>query len=237
MNIKTKILIVFLLTLIIVVGGGGYYFYTLTHPTSFKGMFWYEFFADESQQNIEFVPNYYENSKKSSKITDVINKLLNQTDKTNRTRSRTSDSEESSSNGLDISFGESNLLKHSFNQQQSISSSYMGSNYAYKNNRKEDRLYGTLSSGLAYGNYTLRSSDSNTSDDNITSRNWAINGPLAVPFSNGHIGAPSTTSGIILFDPGVETKDRPIPVGEGCWIMLIMAVGYMRIKRKGQRLS
>lgn len=234
MNTKTKTLIIFLLTLtLIIIMGDVYYHYKLvvaTNPT--KGTFWYQFFVDESQQNIEIAPNYYENLPlKTSKI-DRISKF-NKTKKVNKTRSRTSDSEASWS-GLDINFGESNLLKHSFNQRQSISSSYLGSGYyAYKNNRKEDRLYGTLSSGLAYGNYTLRSFGGTISDDNITSRNWAINGPLAVPFSNGYTGTPSTTGGTILFDPGA----RYIPVGEGWWMLLLLAIAYMEIKRMRQRFS
>jgi hypothetical protein len=65
----------------------------------------------------------------------------------------------------------------------------------------------------------------------------ALSSPLAVPFSNGFTGSPpTTTSGTILFDPSAATTEEieknTIPIGEGLWIMLMMAGVYSLLRNK-----
>ena len=57
--------------------------------------------------------------------------------------------------------------------------------------------------------------------------------PLMVPRTKNN--PPTTGGGIILVDPGTYTTPgeevgNPIPVGEGWWVLLLLALGYGVIK-------
>lgn len=45
-------------------------------------------------------------------------------------------------------------------------------------------------------------------------------------------GAPQNPSGYVFVDPMTEEEMNMIPVGEGWWILLLLGVGYIAIKRR-----
>ncbi len=218
MNSKNKILTVLLLT-IFVMTGGGYYFYLLTNPATYKGTYWYEFFAAEPKQNFEIAPDYYDNLPKKSL-------------KGNRVKSRRS-IPEMSYDEMSVSLSDTRLAKNSFSQRQYTGSTYLNKSYSYKQEEQDNRIHSTLSGGLAYNNSTTKSV--NTSAGTNNSSGIAISSPLAVPFSNSAGTGNSTQDGTILFDPGAATTEEiekhTIPVGEGWWVMLILGLGYLGYKR------
>ncbi len=218
MNSKNKILTVLLLT-IFVMTGGGYYFYSLIKTTSSKGAMRYEYFTEKGQQNIEIVPDYFENLPKKSL-------------KGNRVKSRRS-IPEMSYDEMSVSLSDTQLAKNSFSQRQYTGSTYLNKSYSYKQEEQDNRIHSTLSGGLAYNNSITKSV--NTSAGTNNSSGIAISSPLAVPFSNSAGTGNSTQDGTILFDPSavttLEIEQNAIPVGEGWWVMLIMVGAYLLFRR------
>lgn len=234
-----KILSVLLLTLFVVVGGG-HYFYTLINPEASNRTFLYEFFLiGEPQQNIELVPNYYENlpsikaNNRSKSYIPASNPSL------------LGSNELSGLGGLNSGKINSNLPKYNFNKSQTTSyTTYSNKEgYAsYKSNVQKNKSYSTGGGTLSYYAYASSRGYGGTSGyaNNSPSGGSMMIGisspPLAVPFSNSYTGTPSTTSGTILFDPGAvtteEVEQNTIPVGDGLWIMLVMAGVYGLLRKK-----
>lgn len=230
-----KILTVLLLTLFVVVGGG-YYFYTLVHPKASDGTFWYEFFLiGEPRQTMELVPNYYENlpsiktNSRSKPYVPASNPSL------------LGSSESSGLGGLSSGLAESNLPKYNFNKRQGTSSTTYSNKggYAYKIYTQEGRPYNSAGGVLsynAYGSSGFRGSSGYAGNSSSGGGIATISSPLAVPFSNSYTGSPTTTSGTILFDPSAATTEEieknTIPIGEGLWIMLMMAGVYGLLRNK-----
>ena len=232
-----KILTTLTLTLFVVVGGG-YYFYTLVNPGASNGTFWYEFFfIGEPRQNMELVPNYYENlpsfktNNRSKPYIPPSNPSL------------LGSSESSGIGRINSSVANSNLSKYNnFSNRQATGSNFNTSRgIAHKNNVKENKLYGGSTGGvMPYNTYASRGFGRTSGYANNYSSGGAISSissPLAVPFSNSFTGTPpTTTSGTILFDPGAATTEEieqnAIPVGDGLWIMLAMAGVYGLLRKK-----
>ena len=61
---------------------------------------------------------------------------------------------------------------------------------------------------------------------------------LLVPRNNNYNNPPTTGNGIILVDPMTDPKGNPIPVGEGWWMLMLLALGYapLRLKKKPKPL-
>lgn len=93
--------------------------------------------------------------------------------------------------------------------------------------KNEDNIYSTSSSTSSLGLLSYRSSGTGTTSENtgsIVGINSA-NPPTFVPFT------PQPNPDVILVDPMPDTKMILLPVGEGWWIILIMAIGYIGYKR------
>ena len=54
--------------------------------------------------------------------------------------------------------------------------------------------------------------------------------PVLAPRYKPTTNPPMTGGGVILVDPMTDPTGNPIPVGEGWWVLLLLALGYGVIK-------
>ena len=213
MNIRLKILAIFILTLIIGVGGG-YLYYSLINQRIVIGepeSLMYEYHPEPvvipgvnlSNVNVKKVRR---NTKDYDEmvVPDAGRKLLSE---------GTVGGIGSSSSGGLSGFG----------------------GYSYRRGTIESTNGGTggFAGGmLAYGGGGSRSGGDNASGS-YGGTMMGGTSPLMVPRTKNN--PPTTGGGIILVDPGTYTTPgeevgNPIPVGEGFWILMLMALVYGVIK-------
>ncbi len=105
--------------------------------------------------------------------------------------------------------------------------------YNLRNKRNSDTYqgsgYGTTDI-LAYGRRGSRTDGevSTQGTGGITLTEPGATSPFAVP--RNPFAPPSNGEGIILVDPMTDPTGNPIPVGEGWWVLLLLALGYGVIK-------
>ena len=105
--------------------------------------------------------------------------------------------------------------------------------YNLRNKRNSDTYqgsgYGTTDI-LAYGRRGSRTDGevSTQGTGGITLTEPGATSLLAVP--RNPFAPPSNGEGIILVDPMTDPTGNPIPVGEGWWVLLLLALGYGVIK-------
>ena len=105
--------------------------------------------------------------------------------------------------------------------------------YNLRNKRNSDTYqgsgYGTTDI-LAYGRRGRRTDGevSTQGTGGITLTEPGATSPFAVP--RNPFAPPSNGEGIILVDPMTDPTGNPIPVGEGWWVLLLLALGYGVIK-------
>lgn len=218
MKTNNKILIIFFSALILV--GAGY----MIHLQQFKLPLMEESYEFEyGMYKNEIIPDYFENLQVSK----------------NKGNARYSPA--NSASLTESMKGSKNLLDEIvYNKTQPASRSKSNLNfgtYTYKPNSKSanDVVAGAggFTGGLfAYGG---RSSSMESAMDNVSGATSAsYSRPLLVPFSNNFIGTPTTESGTILFDPGADPDDietTTIPVGDGGWVLLLLGIIYLVVKR------
>ena len=106
--------------------------------------------------------------------------------------------------------------------------------YNLRNKRNSDTYqgsgYGTTDI-LAYGRRGSRTDGevSTQGTGGITLTEPGATSPFAVP-RNPNGTPPANGEGIILVDPMTDPTGNPIPVGEGWWVLLLLALGYGVIK-------
>ena len=84
---------------------------------------------------------------------------------------------------------------------------------------------------LAYGGGSSRSGGNNASGG-YSHGGTMMGGPAPVlaPRYKPTTNPPMTGGGVILVDPMTDPTGNPIPVGEGWWVLLLLALGYGVIK-------
>ena len=214
MNIRLKILAIFILTLIIGVGGG-YLYYSLITQRIVIG-------EPESLM--------YEYHPEPVVIPGVNLSNVN----VKKVRRNTKDYDE-------MVVPDAGRKLHSEGTVEGIGSSSSGGlsgfgGYSYRKRTIESTNGGGGGAGggmMAYGGGG-RSAGGDVSGG-YSSGGTMMGGtsPLMVPRTKNN--PPTTGGGIILVDPGTYTTPgeevgNPIPVGEGWWVMLLLALGYGVIK-------
>lgn len=209
MNIKNKLFATLIMSLL-AFGGGGYYLYHLFTTSEETGK-WAEF---QYYQPDIVAPVKLDSraTSKAKKLNDVDNTIL----------SGLNEATTPSSSGITNN-----------NSYSSFSSGT--SNYAYSSRSREttstDMSYGGSGNLLAYSSTSSgRTSDTKDVAGSTTSVSSSLStsttGPMAVPFNTNNY--PSQA----LVDPGGDPdQSTRIPVGEGWWVLLLMAGGYLAFRR------
>ncbi len=218
MNNRRKILTIFILTLVIAVGGGYLYYSMLT---------------DIRQSDEEYLTGvYYEepvvvpgvnmgnvNPKKVRRNTKV-NAPLIVLDAGQKLQS-------------EIAVGSVGLYS---------SSTLSGiGGYSYRKKAAESSYSGTggfAGSMMAYGGGSNSGGDNASGGYSSGGTTMGGTSSLLVPRNNNYKNPPTTGNGIILVDPMTDPKGNPIPVGEGWWMLMLLALGYapLRLKKKPKPL-
>ena len=214
MNIRLKILLIFILTLAIG-GGGGYFYYALITQRIVIG--------EPESLMYEYHPEPV--------VLPGVN-LSNVNVK--KVRRNTKDYDE-------MVVPDAGRKLHSEGTVEGIGSSSSGGlsgfgGYSYRRGTIESTNGGGGGAGggmMAYGGGG-RSAGGDVSGG-YSSGGTMMGGtsPLMVPRTKNN--PPTTGGGIILVDPGTYTTPgeevgNPIPVGEGWWVLLLLALGYGVIK-------
>ncbi|MEZ7914004.1 hypothetical protein [Macellibacteroides fermentans] len=213
MNNRLKILTTFILTLVVAVGGGYLYYSMIT---------------DLQQSDEEYITGvYYEqpvviprvnmgnvNPNKVRRSAERFQSGANLPDTKTKLPSEIAvGSAGSSSSGTLSGFGGYSYRKKAAESSYSGTGGFAGGMIAYGGG---SRSGGDNASG-SYGGTTMGGTSS-----------------LLVPRTKPTT-PPTTGGGIILVDPGTYTTPgeevgNPIPVGEGWWILMLLALGYGAIK-------
>ena len=222
MDTKNKIYVALLLS-VVVYAGGGYYLINLVDKKQYLGMSDIaDFYINNSNSEYTVKPKYFENLLKLNSKRKRVN--LNQ-ERTAYEQILPSSSMESPIQSKMKQSNDYPIVKNNSNR--------ISNNYSYDNRLLSDNMiFGTP---IAIENeYSYNSGrKNNESEQSGLYNSGKYFGPLAVPFSN-YTGTPTTTGGTILFDPGVETESlesTTIPVGEGGWLLVLLAVGYAGWRR------
>ena len=213
MNNRLKILTIFILTLVVAVGGGYLYYSMIT---------------DLQQSDEEYITGvYYEqpvvipgvnmgnvNPNKVRRSAERLQSGANLPDTKTKLPSEIAvGSAGSSSSGTLSGFGGYSYRKKAAESSYSGTGGFAGGMMAYGGG---SRSGGDNASG-SYGGTMMGGTSS-----------------LLVPRTKPTT-PPTTGGGIILVDPGTYTTPgdevgNPIPVGEGWWVLLLLALGYGVIK-------
>ena len=215
MNIRKKLAEIILLTLTVVMGGGFVYYTMLS----------------DIQMDSKSVSNIYIQKPVSPTV---------QLDNINSTNSRRTSSNTQQKNVIKMPSAAATPLHRDVqpgmiattpanNQPGNISYTYN-----LRNKRNSDTYqgsgYGTTDI-LAYGRRGSRTDGevSTQGTGGITLTEPGATSPFAVP--RNPFAPPSNDEGIILVDPMTDPlAENRIPVGEGWWVLLLLALGYGVIK-------
>ena len=216
MNISKKIAEIILLTLAVVMGGGFVYYTMLS----------------DIQMDSKSVSNIYIQKPVSPTV---------QLDNINSTNSRRISSNTQQKNAIKMPRAAATPLHRDVqpgmfptipanNQPGNI-------NYTYKlRNKRNSDTYQSSGNGtadiLAYGRHGSQTDGevSTQGTGGITLTEPGATSPFAVP-RNPNGTPPANGEGIILVDPMTDPlAENQIPVGEGGWILLLLALGYGVIK-------
>lgn len=215
MNIRKKLAEIILLTLTVVMGGGFVYYTMLS----------------DIQMDSKSVSNIYIQKPVSPTV---------QLDNINSTNSRRTSSNTQQKNVIKMPRAAATPLHRDVqpgmiattpanNQPDNISYTYN-----LRNKRNSDMYqgsgYGTTDI-LAYGRRGSRTDGevSTQGTGGITLTEPGATSPFAVP--RNPFAPPSNDEGIILVDPMTDPlAENRIPVGEGWWVLLLLALGYGVIK-------
>ena len=217
MNNRLKILTIFILTLVVAVGGGYLYYSMIT---------------DLQQSDEEYITGvYYEQPV-------VIPRVNMGNVNPNKVR-RSAERLQSGANLPDTKTKlPSEIAVGSAGSSSSGTLSGFGG-YSYRKKAAESSYSGTggFAGGMmAYGGGSRSGGDHASGGYSSAGTMMSGTSSLLVPRTKPTT-PPITGGGIILVDPGTYTTPgeevgNPIPVGEGWWILLLLALGYAPLRQK-----
>ena len=210
MNIRLKILAIFILTLVIAVGGGYLYYSLLT---------------DLQQSDEEYIAGVYYPKPVAIPIATQEN-VFQKKERIKHTNFPIQKMPDLPSESSVREFGVAT---------SGTLSDFGG--YSYRKKATESTYSGTggFAGGmLAYGGGGSRSGGDNASGS-YGGTMMGGTSPLMVPKTKND--PPRTGGGIILVDPGTYTTPgeevgNPIPVGEGWWVLLLLGIAYAFGRKK-----
>ncbi|MBP1663208.1 MAG: hypothetical protein H6Q19_348 [Bacteroidetes bacterium] len=215
MNLKNKISEIVLITLV-VLAGGGYIYYSLLSDIRHESGFVSTIYLQKAESPTVKLDNI--NSKKQSSTSHK------QQGKLSATRV--------SATPLNTEVRHEATISISGNiQSGSTSYTYSKKKRDTKNSYQDGELGST--STLAYSSHRGRNIDDKLSAQTfgeVAITEPGAMSPFAVP-KTPNSNPPTNGNGIILVDPGTYTTPgnelgEPIPVGEGLWIFMLLALGY-----------
>ena len=106
-------------------------------------------------------------------------------------------------------------------------SSLFDGNYTAQNINTSRRSYSIASSDLSGGS-VIASSYGMGGRNNGNKQTGLLASSTLTPFP---MGAPMASGDVIIIDPGGDPTGPPIPVGDGAWIFVLLAVCYIGWKR------
>lgn len=216
MNIRHKILAIFILTLLVVLGGG-YAYYSLIKEIQKMDE---EYVTDVYYQEPTVIPGVNlgnVNPKKVRRSAERLQSGANLPDTKTKLPSEIAvGSAGSSSSGTLSGFGGYSYRKKAAESSYSGTGGFAGGMIAYGGGSRSGG--GDVSGGYSSGGGMMGGTS-----------------PLMVPRTKNN--PPTTGGGIILVDPGTYTTPgeevgNPIPVGEGWWILMLLALVYGVVRRK-----
>ena len=211
MNNRLKILTIFILTLVVAVGGGYLYYSMIT---------------DLQQSDEEYITGvYYEqpvvipgvnmgnvNPNKVRRSAERLQSGANLPDTKTKLPSEIAvGSAGSSSSGTLSGFGGYSYRKKAAESSYSGTGGFAGGMIAYGGGSRSGG--GDVSGGYSSGGTMMGGTS-----------------PLMAPRYKPTTNPPMTGGGVILVDPMNDPTGNPIPVGEGWWVLLLLALGYGVIK-------
>lgn len=211
MNNRLKILTIFILTLVVAVGGGYLYYSMIT---------------DLQQSDEEYITGvYYEqpvvipgvnmgnvNPNKVRRSAERLQSGANLPDTKTKLPSEIAvGSAGSSSSGTLSGFGGYSYRKKAAESSYSGTGGFAGGMIAYGGGSRSGG--GDVSGGYSSGGGMMGGTS-----------------PLMAPRYKPTTNPPMTGGGVILVDPMNDPTGNPIPVGEGWWVLLLLALGYGVIK-------
>ena len=206
MNNRLKILTIFILTLVVAVGGGYLYYSMIT---------------DLQQSDEEYITGVYYPKPVVIPIATQEN-VFQKKERIKNTNFPVQEMPELSSESSVREFGVAT---------SGTLSGFGG--YSYRKKAAESSYSGTggFAGGMiAYGGGS-RSGGGDVSGG-YSSGGTMMGGtsPLMAPRYKPTTNPPMTGGGVILVDPMNDPTGNPIPVGEGWWILMLLALGYGVIK-------
>ena len=220
MNFRKKISEILLLTLAVVVGGG-YVYYSLLTDTN-----------DSLSRNTTIVFNNTPGIGTNSSIGNISTKGR----RSNSPRPQNSITPVPSGTQLPSVAGRPAAGSHA----TGMLSGNTGYSYSYSAKPKDNTSSSSGGSGvggmLSYSSRGGRNAggDEQSGTGGVTLSETGASTPFAAPKTPDT--TPPNGNGIYLVDPGTYTQPgnevgEPIPVGEGWWILMLLALGYMKWKR------
>ena len=214
MNIRLKILAIFILTLVIAVGGGYLYYSLLT---------------DLQQSDEEYIAGVYYPKPVAIPIATQEN-VFQKKERIKHTNFPIQKMPDLPSESSVREFGVAT---------SGTLSDFGG--YSYRKKATESTYSGTggfAGSMMAYGGGSNSGGDNASGGYSSGGTTMGGTSSLLVPRNNHYKNPPTTGNGIILVDPMTDPKGNPIPVGEGWWMLMLLALGYapLRLKKKPKPL-
>ena len=211
MNIRHKILAIFILTLLVVLGGG-YAYYTLIKEIQKMDE---EYVTDVYYQELTVIPGV--------NLGNVNPKKVRRNTKDNAPLVVPDAGRKLPSEGTVGGIGASS---------SGALTGFGGYSYRKRTIESTGGAGGGMSGGgmMAYGGGS-RSAGGDVSGG-YSSGGTMMGGtsPLMAPRYKPTTNPPMTGGGVILVDPMNDPTGNPIPVGEGWWVLLLLALGYGVIK-------
>lgn len=210
MNIRLKILAIFILTLVVAVGGGYLYYSMIT---------------DLQQSDEEYITGvYYEQPVVIPGVNmgNVNPKKVRRNTKDNAPLVVPDAGRKLPSEGTVGGIGASS---------SGALTGFGGYSYRKRTIESTGGGGGGMSGGMiAYGGGSRTGGDYASGGYSSGGTMMGGTSPLMAPRYKPTTTPPMTGGGVILVDPMTDPTGNPIPVGEGWWVLLLLALGYGAIK-------
>ena len=211
MNIRHKILAIFILTLLVVLGGG-YAYYSLIKEIQKMDE---EYVTDVYYQEPTVIPGV--------NLGNVNPKKVRRNTKDNAPLVVPDAGRKLPSEGTVGGIGASS---------SGALTGFGGYSYRKRTIESTGGAGGGMSGGgmMAYGGGSRTGGDHASGGYSSGGGMMGGTSPLMAPRYKPTTNPPMTGGGVILVDPMNDPTGNPIPVGEGWWVLLLLALGYGVIK-------
>ena len=211
MNIRHKILAIFILTLLVVLGGG-YAYYSLIKEIQKMDE---EYVTDVYYQEPTVIPGV--------NLGNVNPKKVRRNTKDNAPLVVPDAGRKLPSEGTVGGIGASS---------SGALTGFGGYSYRKRTIESTGGAGGGMSGGgmMAYGGGSRTGGDYASGGYSSAGTMMSGTSPLMAPRYKPTTNPPMTGGGVILVDPMNDPTGNPIPVGEGWWVLLLLALGYGVIK-------